>query len=1253
MLKSNDMLKKTFLIYLMIIFISFAAGCGGGGGGGGTSGGPFPVSQSLEIEGSLPASLGLSPSAETAPKVFALSDKYVIGVSDKDTGSEIGTAVITASSYKAVIQITGENRGLVIILKLKDSGRPVFRNFIGRVPKASDVPPQVKTIRISQVPLDENSTARSLMAVEKKVSMPLIAAFSASETPGEIVVKEYRELSSALESPVEEASGGLVNISEMARAVKTVSRIIVSPNISEAVKTEIAPPQSDYSTASSVLKIFVSVLNKNETQNEINSADLPRTIVLSGKTIAASTKDDEIAPAVTAIKPLERLLPPVFTPAAGTYDKTVEIIISSNVSGTAVFYTEDGSVPGPSSKIFSSKIVSASDITLKAVAAREGYITSEVAVAPYKISLNGVTATPTLSLKSGSYFGTQEIFMACVTPGSLIFYTEDGSFPTRNSKQYTGKIILSSSKTIKVLAVKTGLLDSSMVTADYLVAGVLVRPVFNPAPGIFYETVEVKLSSETIGSEIYYTLGTEPVRLAKKYSAPFLVGSPLTINAFAVKAGMGTSEVVTGVYNIKTPDPIPPVEGMFFDINTKSLKWLPVTANNKKYVYLLKLNSELVITPALKPFYDASALPPGNYILMVSALTETMLADGEPGGPYSEPYSFKIPTAVTVPSVNNVGYNQAGFLSWEPKIDKLGKAYDYRIMFDNDISKYYISRIASFGIPDFLEPGEHTARIQAVVLDASDPFEFKIVDEGNWCSDFLFSVVSGDKVYKNIAVPLNMKFDRLSKTMKWDVSNSGGTFKYDIAATYSSGSSYYFNKFLGLDLAEKMVTLAEVNAKLPGDASGCVLEAVATDGFDTGLKSNALALPIVIDGDIPEVEGLEYDPNIKVVRWSRVGGSGQSYTYDLMLDGDLVSEGILTNEYSVDAITQLTHEVSVRAVLKNSVPPLAGPYSKSLAFSTRVGSVELVEVAKVTGLSYGKENLVLKWVPVTVNGTGCEYIVKIDGKALTTRSTGNVFSTNLLTPDTHEAQIRAVVLQNSQIVNQGPYSDPFVFKVVPAAPVKSRLEQVSIKNFLYDKDSNIVKWFPLDARKMKGIIAYYVVELDGKLEDPIDCTTYGLPASISIGQHTIRVKGIIPNTQPTVEGEFSEFFNFNVVSSRPAYKDVKKIENFGFNNDGQTMKWDEVKIYNQQVKYYVIVYIDTGAGLTEQSFPTFNNAGYLGVLRLDPRFQSLPSGLYTFEIQANIANTNIKGLKSRPLILNLKDKDRYWELPVVDPTVFN
>ncbi|HNY13495.1 MAG TPA: chitobiase/beta-hexosaminidase C-terminal domain-containing protein, partial [Candidatus Wallbacteria bacterium] len=746
---------------------------------------------------------------------MASSDKYIIGVSDKDTGAEIGTATISASSYKAVIQITAENRYPVIILKSKDTGRPIFRNYIGRVPKSSEVPPQVKTIVIKQVPLDETSTARSLMACEKNVLLPLIVSFSASETPGETVTKEYGEISSTVESPVEEAAGGLANISEMARAVKTVSQIIVSPSITGDVKNVVAPLQSDYSTASSILKIFVSILKKNETQNEVNSSSLPKTIALSGKTIDASTKDEEIAPAVTGIKPLERLLPPVFTPAAGTYDSTVEIVISSNSSGASVFYTDDGSTPGQSSKIFSSKVTAASDITLKAFAAREGAITSEVAVASYKISLAGVTAPPVLSLKPGSYFGTQEVIISCATPGAVAYYTDDGSIPTTKSKLYTGKIILYSSKTIKVITIKSGLLNSSPVTADYSIAGVLARAVFNPAPGTYYETVEVKISSETSGSEIYYTFGTDPVRLAKKYSSPIIIGVPLTINAFAVKSGMGTSEVVTGFYNVKKADPIPPVEGMFFDTNTKTLKWLPVTTNNKKYIYLLKLDGQLVISPAQNTYYDASGLTPGNHILMVSAITESGLASGESGGPYSEPYEFKIPAFVNVPSINNIEYNAAGYLSWEPKIDKLGKAYDYRIMFDNDISNYYVSRMASFGVPDNLEQGAHVARIQAVVLDTSNPFEIKITEEGNWSSNFWFNAASGDKIYKSIAVPSNMIFDKPARVIKWDVSGSTSAFRYDVIATYSSSSSYFFNKSLGFDLSENSVTLAEVNAKLP------------------------------------------------------------------------------------------------------------------------------------------------------------------------------------------------------------------------------------------------------------------------------------------------------------------------------------------------------------------------------------------------------------------------------------------------------
>lgn len=78
-------------------------------------------------------------------------------------------------------------------------------------------------------------------------------------------------------------------------------------------------------------------------------------------------------------------------------------------------------------------------------------------------------ATPTFSPNGGVVLITDPITIACATSGATIYYTTDGSTPTRASAVYTGAITVSSYSPvyIKALGVAPGRLDSDVATAAF------------------------------------------------------------------------------------------------------------------------------------------------------------------------------------------------------------------------------------------------------------------------------------------------------------------------------------------------------------------------------------------------------------------------------------------------------------------------------------------------------------------------------------------------------------------------------------------------------------------------------------------------------------------------------------------------------------------------------------------------------------------------------------------------------------------
>lgn len=84
-------------------------------------------------------------------------------------------------------------------------------------------------------------------------------------------------------------------------------------------------------------------------------------------------------------------------------------------------------------------------------------------------------------------------------------------------------------------------------------AGVTAEPAFSPKAGFYDGRTAVTLRCDTPGATMHYTVdGSQPVNNSPVYTAPIIVmGSGLTIKAFAAAEGKKDSAVVTGTYRIR------------------------------------------------------------------------------------------------------------------------------------------------------------------------------------------------------------------------------------------------------------------------------------------------------------------------------------------------------------------------------------------------------------------------------------------------------------------------------------------------------------------------------------------------------------------------------------------------------------------------------------------------------------------------------------------------------------------------------
>jgi hypothetical protein len=160
------------------------------------------------------------------------------------------------------------------------------------------------------------------------------------------------------------------------------------------------------------------------------------------------------------------LATPTLTPASGTYTATQTVTISEATTGTTIYYTTDGSTPTTSSTKYVGPLTVSVSATVKVLVVKAG-TSSTTAAAIYTIV--PVLPTPTLSLATGTYSGSQAVSIGEATAGTSIYYTTNGTTPTASSAVYTWAITVSANETLTAIAVKAGYTNSATVTATYTI----------------------------------------------------------------------------------------------------------------------------------------------------------------------------------------------------------------------------------------------------------------------------------------------------------------------------------------------------------------------------------------------------------------------------------------------------------------------------------------------------------------------------------------------------------------------------------------------------------------------------------------------------------------------------------------------------------------------------------------------------------------------------------------------------------------
>ena len=178
---------------------------------------------------------------------------------------------------------------------------------------------------------------------------------------------------------------------EMSWSASTATATITSAGV------QFTPPTLTLGNASNVTysssKTTVATIDENGTVTIVGAGETVISAIFAGNNSYAPST---VTYTLTVTDSRDKVATPTFNPAAGAVDAGTEVTISTETAGATIYYTTDGSAPTTASTQGNTVTIDAAK-TVKAIAVKENYVDSDVAIAEYTIIPSATTIATILA----------------------------------------------------------------------------------------------------------------------------------------------------------------------------------------------------------------------------------------------------------------------------------------------------------------------------------------------------------------------------------------------------------------------------------------------------------------------------------------------------------------------------------------------------------------------------------------------------------------------------------------------------------------------------------------------------------------------------------------------------------------------------------------------------------------------------------------------------------------------------------------